>query len=70
MCARFWRDCKCGNSVHINFMCDKCGADVWGVNIRRPKTERQKEYEKELIEQEKVEKRLRKSIKNDIHNVW
>lgn len=32
-----YRDCKCGNRVHINFTCDKCDADPWGVrdNIKR-----------------------------------
>ncbi|MFA5207472.1 MAG: hypothetical protein WC428_02330 [Candidatus Paceibacterota bacterium] len=26
-----YRECKCGNRVHINFICDKCDGDPWCV---------------------------------------
>lgn len=29
-----YRNCKCGNRVHINFTCDKCNGDPWNERTK------------------------------------
>jgi len=30
-----YKECsECGNRVHINFVCSKCGGDPWGVLVK------------------------------------
>jgi hypothetical protein len=28
-----YRNCKCGNRIHINFICEKCDGDPWNIRI-------------------------------------
>lgn len=29
-----YRNCKCGNLVHINFTCKKCNGDPWNERVK------------------------------------
>ncbi len=55
-----YRNCKCGNRVHINFTCDKCDGDPWGV---RDDIKREIDYL--IIEKTELLKKL-SDVKNDI----
>jgi len=31
MSAWAYKNCTCGERIHINFICDKCGGDPWKI---------------------------------------
>ena len=49
-----YRNCKCGNRIHINFTCEKCNGDPWNERVKI--TNRMNELKSER-------KRLNKEIK-------
>jgi hypothetical protein len=62
-----YRNCTCGNRVHINFTCDKCDGDPWGVrdNILRAIEIVEKEKHRLELRLARIEEEL-KELKDDL----
>lgn len=34
VCAKYWRKCTCGESVHMGFKCS-CGGNPWNITNKK-----------------------------------
>jgi len=55
-----YKNCTCGNRVHINTTCHECNADPWGVRKR---------IESHLKEQEKLRIDCKKELRLIARNI-